>query len=79
MAHTSQQVGPIPAAARQPGLAMPCSNALKKGENYDLPWDAAATGTGAAVEKINDRPLDCISCFHFLLFIDKSKDKNLKF
>ena len=32
---------------------------------YNLPWEAAITGTGAAVENMKERPLDCISCFHF--------------
>ena len=31
-------------------------------------------GTGEAVENMKERPLDCMSCFHLLLFIEKSKD-----
>jgi len=36
-------------------------------EHWSLPKAAAATGTGAEVENINERPLDCINSFHFLL------------
>lgn len=36
--------------------------------SFTIPCAAAATGTGRAVENMNERPLDCMSCFHFLLF-----------
>lgn len=32
-----------------------------------IPWAAATTGMGRAVEKMKERPLDWIHCFHFRL------------
>lgn len=51
-------------------LLEPRSSSRKK--LYNLPWAAAATGNGVAVENMKERPRDCMSCFHLLLLLWKS-------
>lgn len=41
-----------------------------------IPWAAATTGMGRAVEKMKERPLDWIHCFHFRLHHHTSHHRN---